>query len=52
MNLEIPIPYHYKPYDWEIPIVKAFQKWIKTRKGVRVPVCLEAQIRIGKQVKK
>jgi len=24
MNLDIPIPYHFKEYDYEIPIVKAF----------------------------
>ncbi|MEA2016246.1 MAG: hypothetical protein U9O59_06040 [Actinomycetota bacterium] len=25
MNLDIPIPYNYKPYPWEIPICVAFQ---------------------------
>jgi len=24
MNLDIPIPYHFKEYDYEIPIIKAF----------------------------
>jgi hypothetical protein len=30
MNLNIDIPYHYVPYPWEIPIVKAFQQGLET----------------------
>jgi len=26
MNLEINVPHNYKPYNWEIPIIKAFQQ--------------------------
>jgi len=29
MNLEIPISYHYKPYNWQIPSIMAFQEQLE-----------------------
>ena len=44
MNLDIDIPYNYKEYDWEIPIVKAFfdnkEIWMNIhRRGGKDLIC-------------